>query len=66
MTPQEAVEYLIGKGLTKAQIARETKTSPVQIDNYLVGKTYSMSEHKAKRFYNEYGIKIDDERIYPL
>ena len=64
MTPQEAIKHLLESGVTKAQLCRDTKTSKTQIDNYESGKTKTMSETKAQRFYEAYGIEI--EGTYPL
>lgn len=64
MTPQEAIKHLLERGVTKAQLCRDTKTSKTQIDNYQSGKTKTMSEIKAQRFEEAYGIKI--KGTYPL
>lgn len=58
MQTKEAVEYLIGKGLTKYRIAKTLGITPVSINQYLNGT--KASEKTAKLFETHFGIIISD------
>ena len=60
MTPKEAMEQLIAKGISKYRIAQVMGMHPIMTDRLLLGKVKTIRKEAAENLLEVFGVVIPD------